>query len=111
MTANFSLIDAIDENVETEVLSITQFNKKSKEINRGANYFAETYKLKNDAQTQKISSSYVLLALEIVLMMAKMHPKDEEGQESRFLQYHRELAASGVTFPNENQLNFFKKDD
>ena len=48
MTANFSLIDQINERVEDEVKLIAQYNKKSKEVNRGANYFIEMLKLKSD---------------------------------------------------------------
>lgn len=40
MTANFSFIDAIDEKIEEQIVHIAQYNKKSKEVNRGANYFA-----------------------------------------------------------------------
>lgn len=111
ISANFSLIDIIDERVEEQIVQIAQYNKKNKEVSRGANYFAEVHKLKNDAETQKISSSYVLLALEIVLMLGKWYTVDEDGEETRFAQYYHELTATGVVFPAENQLNFFKKDD
>lgn len=63
MTANFSLIDGLNEKIEEHLIEVAQYNKKSKEVNRGANYLSETYKLKNDAEMQKISSSYVLLTL------------------------------------------------
>lgn len=42
---------------------MAQYNKKSKEVNRGANFFSDVYNVKNDGDVQKISSSYVLLAL------------------------------------------------
>ena len=41
MTANITLIDALDEKIEEEILDIAYYNKKSKELNRGANYFVE----------------------------------------------------------------------
>ena len=49
MTGNITLIDSLDEQIEEEIVQIAQFNKKSKEINRGANYFIERYNLKKDA--------------------------------------------------------------
>ena len=39
VTANFTLIDMLDERIEEEILKIAQYNKKVKELNRGANYF------------------------------------------------------------------------
>ena len=76
ITANFSLIDAIDEKVEEHVISVGQYNKKSKEVNRGANFFSDVYNVKNDGEVQKISSSYVLLALEIVAAIGKWYLVD-----------------------------------
>lgn len=39
VTANFTLIDMLDERIEEEILKVAQYNKKIKELNRGANYF------------------------------------------------------------------------
>lgn len=100
ISANFSLIDGIDEKVEEHIIHVAQYNKKSKEVNRGANYFSDTLKTKNDAEMQKIGSSYVLLALEIIQMFGKWYKIDEDGEETRFYQYYNEIMASGVVFPS-----------
>lgn len=42
--------------------------------------------------------------------MARVYVKDEEGDETRFVQIFRQLSANGVTFP-EKDYNFFKKED
>lgn len=39
LTGNFTLIDGLNEQIEEEIVKVTQYNKKCKEINRGANYF------------------------------------------------------------------------
>ena len=62
MSGNITMIDALDEKIEDEIVAIAQYNKKSKEINRGANYFVDKEKIKKDADVQKIGASYVLLA-------------------------------------------------
>ena len=62
VTGNITLIDELDENIEKEIVAVAQFNKKSKEINRGANYFVDKLNLKKDADIQKIGASYVILA-------------------------------------------------
>jgi hypothetical protein len=49
MSANFSLIDAIDENIEDHIVEVAQYNKNCKEVNRGANFFSEVHKVKNDS--------------------------------------------------------------
>lgn len=79
---------------------MAQYNKKSKEVNRGANFFSDVYNTKNDGEVQKISSSYVLLALEIVAAIGKWYLVDEDGEETRFVQYLVELGEAGVTFPS-----------
>lgn len=39
VTGNFTLIDGLNEKIEEEIFKVAQFNKTSKVINRGANYF------------------------------------------------------------------------
>lgn len=41
VSANFTLIDALDEKIEDEIVDVAQYNKKSKDLYRGANYFIE----------------------------------------------------------------------
>jgi hypothetical protein len=80
ITANFTLIDQLDEEIEEHLIAVAQYNRKSKELNRGANYFIEVDKLKKDAEIQRIGSSYVLLAIEIVAVFSRWYPTDEEGK-------------------------------
>lgn len=86
LTGNFTLIDGLNEKIEDEIFKVAQYNKKCKEINRGANYFVEMENLKKDTDVQKVGSSYVLLASEIIVALAKWYPVDEEGEETRFYQ-------------------------
>lgn len=111
VTGNFTLIDGLNEKIEEEIFKVAQFNKKSKEINRGANYFIEMENLKKDTEIQKIGSSYVLIASEIIVALSRWYPVDEEGDETRFAQVYQDLMKAGVSLPKGNQLNFFKKDD
>jgi hypothetical protein len=110
ITANFTLIDQLDEEIEEHLIAVAQYNRKSKELNRGANYFIEVDKLKKDAEIQRIGSSYVLLAIEIVAVFSRWYPTDEEGKESRFGEYAKELVKNGVAMPS-GQYNFFKKEE
>lgn len=108
LTGNFTLIDGLNEKIEEEIVKIIQYNKQSKEINRGANYFIEVEKQKKDGEIQKVGSSYVLLASEIIMALAKWYPVDEDGVKSRFSEWYEKLVASGVPF---HEFNFFKKED
>jgi hypothetical protein len=110
VTANFSLIDQLDEEIEDHLVAVAQYNRKSRELNRGANYFIEVDKLKKDAEIQRIGSSYVLLAIEIVAVLAKWYPLDDDAKESRFADYAKQLAKNGVALP-AGQYNFFKKEE
>ena len=83
---------------------------KSKEINRGANYFIEKEKMKKDAEVQKIGASYVLLACQIISFFGKWYSIDEDKEKTRFADYYRGLTAKGVHF-GDGGYNFFKKDD
>jgi hypothetical protein len=77
VTGNITLIDSLDEQIENEIVAIAQYNKKSKDINRGMNYFLEKLNLKKDAEILKIGASYVILASEIIAVFAKWYPLDE----------------------------------
>jgi len=52
------------------------YNKESKELNRGANYFIEIYGEKKDADSQRVGSSFVLLATELIAVFAKWYSKN-----------------------------------
>jgi hypothetical protein len=41
----------------------------------------------------------VLLAAEIILMLANWYSVDEDGEKTRFYQYYKELTEGGVVFP------------
>ena len=41
LIANLTLLDFLDEKIEDTIIAVAQYNKKSKDVSRGANYFIE----------------------------------------------------------------------